>query len=153
MNYIYLVIFANEKSAILQSSLKKSVLNLCKFMVYNTNFKTAVYFSFESPDFLTSDRHKMDDKYVFCITLMKFYEIFSFWLFRGFHGRNFLFFSRPHFRFHGWDLAENFTGTVDFSRAVSKTFSREGIFFSRAENQKFSREGFFFTGKKTLLCY
>ena len=35
LDYIYLlVIFANEKSAIWQSWLKKSVLNLCKFMVY-----------------------------------------------------------------------------------------------------------------------
>ena len=38
------VIFVNEKSAILQSWLKKSLPNLCKFMVYNTNFKTAVCF-------------------------------------------------------------------------------------------------------------
>ena len=42
-------------------------------MVYDTNFKTAVYFSFESRDFSTSDRHKIDDKYVFCLTLMQFY--------------------------------------------------------------------------------
>ena len=52
--------FVNEKSAILQSWLK-SVLNLCKFIVYNTNFKTPVYFSFESPDFSAFDHHKIDD--------------------------------------------------------------------------------------------
>ena len=56
-------------------------------------------------------------------------------------GGNFDFFHAHIPRFQGWDLAENFAGTVDFSRAVSKKFSR-------AEIQKFSREGFFFPGEK-----
>ena len=62
---------------------------------------------------------------------------------------NFYFFHAHIFRFHGWDLAENFTGTVDFSRAVSKKFSREGKFFHGRKSKKFhGKDFFFFTGKK-----
>ena len=71
---------------------------------------------------------------------MKFHDIFSFCFSRA---EIFIFFHAHIFRFHGWDLAESFTGTVYFSRAVSKKF-----IFSRAEIQKFSREGFFFSREK-----
>ena len=60
----------------------------------------------------------------------------------------FFFFSRPRSCFHGWDLAENFTGTVDFSRAVSKNFSREGKIFHGRKSKNFHGKDFFFTGKK-----
>ena len=80
---------------------------------------------------------------------MRFFHSGTFVVFTG---RFFYFFHAHILRFHGWVLAENFTGTVDFSRAVSNNFSREGFFFSRAEIQKISRERiFFFTGKKKTL--
>ena len=48
---INVVIFVNEKSLILQSWLKKSVPTLCKFMLYNTIFITAVYFLIRKSEF------------------------------------------------------------------------------------------------------
>ena len=71
-----------------------------------------------------------------------------------FTGGNFHFFHAHIFRFHGWDLAENFTGTVDFSRAVSKKFSREGNFFHGRKSKNFhGKDFFFFTGKKKHWSY
>ena len=57
---------------------------------------------------------------------MRFFLSGTFVVFTG----GILYFFDAHvLRFHGWDLAENLTGTVDFARVVSKTFSREGFFF------------------------
>ena len=73
-----------------------------------------------------------------------------FFLFGTFMVRaEFFIFSRPSSCFHGWDLAENFTGTVDFSWVVSKTFSREGNFFHGRKSINFhGRVFYFFHGKK-----
>ena len=46
----------------------------------------------------------------------------------------------------------NFTGTVDFSRAVSKTFSREGFFFHGRKTKNFHGRHFFFHGEKKKHC-
>ena len=117
-------------------------------MVSNTNFKTAVYFSFERPDFSTSDRHKIDDKYVFCITLMKFYEIFSFWHFRGFHRQIFFFFHAHILRFHGWDLAQISRGLLIFHGQFPRFFHGKEFFFTGGKPKIFTGGIFFFTGKK-----
>ena len=77
---------------------------------------------------------------------MRFFHSGTFVVFTG---RFFYFFHAHILRFHGWDLAENFTGTVDFSRAVSKNFSREGFFFFTGGNPKnFTGGIFFFHGEK-----
>ena len=65
-----------------------------------------------------------------------------------FTGGNFYFFHAHIFRFHEWDLAENFTGTVDFSRTVSKNFSREGKFFHGRKSKNFHGKVYFFDGEK-----
>ena len=60
-----------------------------------------------------------------------------------------LYFFRAHIlRFYGWDLAENFMGTVDFARVVSKTFSREDFFFFTAGNPYIFTQRVFFHGEK-----
>ena len=76
---------------------------------------------------------------------MRFFHSGTFVVFTG---RFFYFFHAHILRFHGWDLAENFTGTVDFSRAVSKNFSREGFFFHGRKSKKFHGREFFFLGEK-----
>ena len=59
-----------------------------------------------------------------------------------------IFFTPTIFCFHGRDLAENFTGTFKFSRAVFKTFSREGSLFHGRKSKKFHGRKKFFHGKK-----
>ena len=100
--------------------------------------------------FSTSDRHKIDDKYVFCIILMQFYEIFSFWHFHG-TGRIFYFFT-PKFLFSRVGFGGKFHGDCwFFTGSFQEIFTGRKI-FSRPEIQKFSREGFFFSrGKKKAL--
>ena len=111
-------------------------------------------FLFESPEFSTSDRHKIDDKYVFCMTLMKIYEIFSFWHFRGFHGQIFLFFSRPHSSFSRVGFGRKFHGDCWFFTGSFQEFFTGRIFFFTGGNPKnFTGGNFFFTGKKIYTDY
>ena len=80
---------------------------------------------------------------------MRFFHSGTFVVFTG---RFFYFFHAHILRFHGWVLAENFTGTVDFSRAVSNNFSREGFFFHGRKSKKFHGREFFFHGEKKKHC-
>ena len=119
-------------------------------MVYNTSFKTAVYFSFESPDFSSSGRHKIDDKYVFCITLMQFYEIFSFWHFRGTGGIK----KKNHAHVHvftGGIWPKISRGLLIFHGKFPRLFHGKKIFFTGENPKIFTGGKIFFLGKKKAL--
>ena len=99
-------------------------------------------------DASTADSNKKNCDNAFCfIKIVIFFTgtlvVFTGVIFNFFHAHKFL--------FHGFVLAENFTGTIYFSRAVFKKNSRgEGRFHGR-KIKKFHGRLFFFTGKKKTL--
>ena len=115
------------------------------FLILKTGFPLKITYGYVS----TGDCHNLHDKYVFFVNFRKKCDFFfSRALLCFSRVEIFIFFTPTIFCFHGRDLAENFTGTFKFSRAVFKTFSREGSLFHGRKSKNFHGRKKIFHGKK-----